>query len=272
MWTSKPAGRECSQDSVSCQLQSTSASGCFLSPFPHDYLYNHFSELCVFPLYFTGSTSVTFELINPVITSFKFVPRTFQNDLALGAVKPGCLFAFVPEPTSRRAKMKSQKLISITLFLSHAMMDFLPSLKARLMLSQPLSKWWMPCWAVIMLPSTKGSSLAFPPIRSGILTSGALRPDGVAGTFSAWFILDLRVSGKVDWIFCESLLGSARSSSLAFARDLHHNSREQRWPTDCTWYQSMQSARLPSDNRISSLTSSLRCDEVGMSHSHSYSK
>lgn len=135
-----------------------------------------------------------FELINSFVTSFKFVLRTFQNDLALDVWKRGSLFAFVPEPTS------SQKLISITLFLSHAMMDFLPSLKARLMLSQPLSEWWMPCWAIIMRPSTKVSSLAFPPIRLEILMSGALHPDRVAGTFSAWFILELRVSSKVDWI------------------------------------------------------------------------
>lgn len=202
--------------------------------------------------------------------SFKFVPQTFQNDLTIDVWKRGSLFAFIPETTSRRTKTKSQNLISITLFLSHAMMDFLPSLKARLMLSQPLSEWWMPCWAIIMLPSTKVFSLAFPPIRLEILMSGALHLDGVAGAFSAWFLLDFLVSSWLN--FCESLLGSARSSSLTFTSDLHDNSRQQRWPTDCTWYQSMQSARLPSDNRISSLTRSPRCDEVGMSHSHIYSK
>lgn len=56
----------------------------------------------------------------------------------------------------------------------------------------------MPRWAIIMLPSAKVSSLAVPPIRLEILTSGALHPGGVAGAFSAWVILDSRVSSKVD--------------------------------------------------------------------------
>lgn len=76
-----------------------------------------------------------------------------------------------------------------------------------------------------------------------------------------------------SWLnFCESLLASTRSCTLTFTRELHDNSKEQRWPADCTCYQSMQSARLPSDKIITLLTRSLHCDEVGMIHSHSYSQ
>lgn len=167
----------------------------FSTRLPAQLLFFPLFLLCFCPLYSTDSTLVTFELVNHHLNLFF---KLLKHDLVLGS------FGFGPEPTSyikikRGAKTKKQKLISITHFLSHPMMDFLPSLKARLMLSQPLSEWWMPCRGVIMLLSTKVSPLAFPPIRLETPVSGAMHPDGVAGTFSAWLILHLQVSNKVDW-------------------------------------------------------------------------
>lgn len=63
------------------------------------------------------------------------------------------------------------------------------------------------------------------------------------------------------WLnFCESEQGSALSSAVTFTHDLHNSYKEGEWAIDCTWYQSLQLPRLFSDNRISSLTTSLRCD------------
>lgn len=79
----------------------------------------------------------------------------------------------------------------------------------------------MPCRGVIMLLSTKVSPLAFPPIRLETPVSGAMHPGGVAGTFSAWLILDLQVSNKADGISVNRCWG-------ALTHDLRDDYKEQK--------------------------------------------
>lgn len=206
-----------------------------------------------------------FELINPVITSFKFVPRTFR----VKAGKPFCICPWTNIEANKDKEPKAHEhhslLVSCHDGLSAIFEGATDVVAAFVWVMDALLGYYY---------ASKHKSLFFRLSADQIGDSHGWRSASRRSGRNIFSLVHPWFAGvKQSWLnFCESLLGSARSSSLTFTRDLHDNSREQRWPSDCTWYQSMQSARLPPDNRISSLTRSLRCDEVGMSHSHSYSK
>lgn len=90
------------------------------------------------------------------VASSKLDPQNFLERPRLRRVKTGTHFCIWPWTNYRikerrhEQKTENQKLISITHFLSHLIMNFLPSLKV-LMLSLPLCEWWMPRWGIIML-------------------------------------------------------------------------------------------------------------------------